>query len=48
MFILHPVRDGMHFPVDHLHQWHPGRGGTLLQEANRDVPLDGVALSRLE
>ena len=24
------------------------RGGTPLQEANRDVPLDGVALSRLE
>ena len=24
MFILHPVRDAMHFPVDHLHQWHPG------------------------
>ena len=28
----------------------PGRGGggTPLQEANRDVPLDGVAFSRLE
>ena len=26
----------------------PGGGGTPLQEANRDVPLDGVALSRLE
>ena len=25
---------------------HPG--GTPLQEANRDVPLDGVAFSRLE
>ena len=25
-----------------------GGGGTPLQEANRDVPLDGVALSRLE
>ena len=24
---------------------HPGRGGTPLQEANRDVPLDGVAFS---
>ena len=24
------------------------RGGTPLQEANRDVPLDGVAFSRLE
>ena len=29
---------------------HPGGGGggTPLQEANRDVPLDGVAFSRLE
>ena len=29
---------------------HPGggEGGTPLQEANRDVPLDGVAFSRLE
>ena len=26
----------------------PGGGGTPLQEANGDVPLDGVALSRLE
>ena len=26
----------------------PGGGGTPLQEANRDVPLDGVAFSRLE
>ena len=25
-----------------------GGGGTPLQEANRDVPLDGVAFSRLE
>ena len=25
-----------------------GGGGTPLQEANRDVPRDGVALSRLE
>ena len=25
-----------------------GGGGTLLQEANGDVPLDGVAFSRLE
>ena len=25
-----------------------GGGGTPLKEANRDVPLDGVALSRLE
>ena len=25
-----------------------GEGGTPLQEANRDVPLDGVAFSRLE
>ena len=24
------------------------RGGTPLQEANRDVPLDGVGFSRLE
>ena len=24
------------------------RGGTPLQEANRDVPLDGVAFSQLE
>ena len=27
---------------------HPGGGNTPLQEANRDVPLDGVAFSRLE
>ena len=27
---------------------HPGGGGTPLQEANRDVPLNGVAFSRLE
>ena len=26
----------------------PGGGGTPLQEANGDVPLDGVAFSRLE
>ena len=26
----------------------PGGGGTLLQEAIGDVPLDGVAFSRLE
>ena len=26
----------------------PGGGGTPLQEANRDVPVDGVAFSRLE
>ena len=26
----------------------PGGGGTPLQEANRDVPLNGVAFSRLE
>ena len=25
-----------------------GGGGTRLQEPNRDVPLDGVAFSRLE
>ena len=25
-----------------------GGGGTPLQEANRDVPVDGVAFSRLE
>ena len=25
-----------------------GGGGTPLQEANRDVPLDGVAFSRLD
>ena len=25
-----------------------GEGGTPLQETKRDVPLDGVALSRLE
>ena len=25
-----------------------GKGGTPLQETKRDVPLDGVALSRLE
>ena len=25
-----------------------GGGGTPLQESNRDVPLDGVAFSRLE
>ena len=25
-----------------------GGGGTPLKEANRDVPLDGVALSRME
>ena len=25
-----------------------GGGGTPLQEVNRDVPLDGVAFSRLE
>ena len=25
-----------------------GGGGTPLQEANRDVPLDGVAFSQLE
>ena len=25
-----------------------GGGGTPLQEANRDVPLDGVAVSQLE
>ena len=25
-----------------------GRGGTLLLEANGDVPLDGVAFSRLD
>ena len=26
----------------------PGGGGTPLQEANRDVPLDGVTFSRLD
>ena len=26
----------------------PGGGGSPLQRANRDVPLDGVAFSRLE
>ena len=26
----------------------PSPGGTPLQEANRDVPLDGVAFSRLD
>ena len=26
----------------------PGGGGTPLQDGNRDVPLDGVAFSRLE
>ena len=26
----------------------PGGGGTPLQEVNRDVPLDGIAFSRLE
>ena len=26
----------------------PGGGGTPLQEANRDLPLDGLAFSRLE
>ena len=26
----------------------PGGGGTPLREANGDVPLDGVAFSRLE
>ena len=26
----------------------PGGGGTSLLEANRDVPLDGVAFSRLD
>ena len=26
----------------------PGAGGTPLQEPNGDVPLDGVAFSRLE
>ena len=25
-----------------------GGGGTSLEEANRDVPLDGVAFSRLD
>ena len=25
-----------------------GRGGTPLQEANRDVSLDGIAFSRLD
>ena len=27
--------------------WVGGGGGTLLQEAHRDVPLDGVGFSRL-
>ena len=27
---------------------HSTRGGTPLQEANRDVPLDGLAFLRLE
>ena len=25
-----------------------GRGGTPFQEANRDVPLDGITFSRLD
>ena len=36
---------GLHNLQDYI----PGRGGgTPLQEANRDVQLDGVAFSRLE
>ena len=36
-----------HFP-EMVVRCNPGGGGTPLQEANRDVPLDGVAFSRLE
>ena len=37
-----------HFP-EMVVRCNPGEGGgTPLQEANRDVPLDGVAFSRLE
>ena len=31
-----------------IHLSPPGGGGTPLQEANGDVPLDGVTFSRLD
>ena len=37
-----------HFPEMVVRCNPGGGGGTPLQEANRDVPLDGVAFSRLE
>ena len=41
-----PYRDDLPKRLFKVTAQEPGEGGTLLQEANQDVPPDGVAFSR--